>query len=96
MNRSTDTSGAFEVVIASSGQVIAVPADQSVTQALEGAGVFVPTSCEQGVCGTCITALLEGEADHRDQFLSEDERAAQDLFTPCCSRARSARLVLDL
>ena len=96
MRKPDETTTAFEVVIASSGQVIPVPADQSVTQALEGAGVFVPTSCEQGVCGTCVTAILEGEPEHQDQFLSDEERAGQDLFTPCCSRSRSARLVLDL
>jgi len=67
-----------------------------VVQALAEAGVYVPTSCEQGVCGTCVVRVLEGEPDHRDLYLTPAERAANDQFTPCCSRAKSARLVLDL
>lgn len=86
----------FEVVISSSGQVIPVLADVSVAAALNAAGVSVETSCEQGVCGTCITRILDGIPDHRDFFLTPDEQAAGDQFTPCCSRALSGRLVLDL
>lgn len=56
----------------------------------------VPVSCEQGVCGTCLTRVLEGVPDHRDLYLTPDERAANYQFTPCCSRAKSRRLVLDL
>ncbi len=88
--------GSFEVQLASSGRVIKVAADQPVTTALAAAGVEVPTSCEQGVCGTCLTRVLEGEPDHRDLYLTPQEQAANDQFLPCCSRARSARLVLDL
>jgi len=88
--------GSFEVQLSSSGQVLQVPADQTVAQVLEAAGIIVPLSCEQGICGTCLTRVLEGEPDHRDLFMTEDEQAANDQFTPCCSRAKSARLVLDL
>lgn len=87
---------AFELVIASTGQVVPVAADQTAAQALEAAGVFVPVSCEQGVCGTCLTRVTGGQPDHRDAFQTDDERAANDQFTPCCSRALSPRLVLDL
>ena len=86
----------FDIVIKSSGQVIRVEAAQTVTEALEANGVVVPTSCEQGVCGTCLTRVLEGEVDHKDLYLTPEEQAANDQFLPCCSRARSARLVLDL
>jgi vanillate O-demethylase ferredoxin subunit len=86
----------FELMIASSGQIVKVTAGQTAAQALEAAGVFVPVSCEQGVCGTCLTRVIEGEPDHRDAFQTDDERAANDQFTPCCSRAGSPRLVLDL
>jgi vanillate O-demethylase ferredoxin subunit len=48
------------------------------------------------VCGTCLTRVLEGVPDHKDQYLTPEEQAANDQFTPCCSRARSALLVLDL
>jgi vanillate O-demethylase ferredoxin subunit len=92
----SDSDGSFEVQLASSGRIVVVPKDQSVVQALAAAGVEVMTSCEQGVCGTCITRVIEGECDHRDSYFTPEEQAAHDQFTPCCSRARSARLVLDL
>jgi vanillate O-demethylase ferredoxin subunit len=88
--------GAFEVLLASSGRVIPVAADCSVLAALADAGVIVPSSCEQGVCGTCLTRVIDGVPDHRDQYLLPDEQAANDQFLPCCSRSKSARLVLDL
>jgi vanillate O-demethylase ferredoxin subunit len=88
--------GEFEVRLASSGRVIAVPAGKSVVQALAETGVEIPVSCEQGVCGTCLTRVLEGEPEHRDSFLTDAEKARNDVFAPCCSRARSSRLVLDL
>ena len=88
--------GGFEVMLASSGRVIKVAPDRSVVQALAEAGVSVATSCEQGVCGTCLTRVIEGEPDHRDLYLTPQEQAANDQFLPCCSRAKSARLVLDL
>lgn len=92
----TDADGSFEVQLASSGRIIVVPKDKTVAQALASAGVEVMTSCEQGVCGTCITRVLEGEPDHRDLYFTPEEHAANDQFTPCCSRSKSARLVLDL
>ena len=88
--------GSFSVKLASSGRVIPVRADQSVSQALNAAGVGVVTSCEQGVCGTCVTRVLEGIPDHRVMYFTPQEQAANDQFTPCCSRARTPLLVLDL
>src|SRR3990167_945943 len=92
----SDSDAGFEVQLASSGRVIAVAKDQTVTQALSAAGVEVLTSCEQGVCGTCLTRVLSGLPDHKDMYLTPEEQAANDQFTPCCSRAKTARLVLDL
>ncbi|PAU54665.1 oxidoreductase [Pseudomonas sp. PIC25] len=89
-------SDAFEIQLASSGQVFRVPTDKSVVQVLDEAGVCIPVSCEQGICGTCLTRVLDGVPEHRDLFMTDDERARNDQFTPCCSRARSARLLLDL
>jgi vanillate O-demethylase ferredoxin subunit len=86
----------FEVRLSSSGKVVIVPSDKSVVQALAEIGVEIPTSCEQGVCGTCLTRVLEGEPEHRDLFLTPQEQAKNDQFLPCCSRAKSTRLVLDL
>ena len=93
-----DTTGdqAFEVCLASSGRVIPVLAHQTVVSALAEHGVDVMTSCGEGVCGTCLTRVIDGVPEHRDNYLSDEERAANKQFTPCCSRARSARLVLDL
>lgn len=93
-----DTSGdeGFEVRIASTGKVYPIAADVSVVEALRKEGIDILTSCEQGVCGTCITRVLEGEVDHRDMYLTDEEKAANEQFMPCCSRARSKLLVLDL
>jgi vanillate O-demethylase ferredoxin subunit len=88
--------GSFELEIASSGRVIPVRADQSALAALLEAGLDIPMSCEQGVCGTCLTRVKAGTPDHRDQYLTPEEQAANDQFLPCCSRASSARLVLDM
>jgi ferredoxin-NADP reductase/uncharacterized iron-regulated membrane protein len=87
---------AFDLVIASSGRVVHVPAECSALDALLAAGITIPSSCRQGLCGTCISGVLEGEPDHRDHCLSAAARAANDCFTPCCSRARGEKLVLDL
>ena len=86
----------FEVKIASSGATFLVPKDKTVHQVLQENGIEVEVSCEQGVCGTCLTRVLEGEPDHRDLYLDESEHAANNLFTPCCSRAKGKMLVLDL
>jgi vanillate O-demethylase ferredoxin subunit len=94
----TDTraDGSFAVKLASSGQVFEVPKDRSVVQVLESHGIEIPISCEQGVCGTCLTRVLEGIPEHRDMFLTEAEQACNDQFTPCCSRSKTPVLVLDL
>ncbi len=86
----------FEVKLARSGRVVPVAAGQSVLEALQACGVEVATSCQQGVCGTCLTRVLEGEPDHWDMYLTPEEQAANDCFMPCISRSKSALLVLDL
>ena len=87
---------AFEVELARSGRRVQVPAERSVVEVLADMGVVLPVSCGQGLCGTCLTPVLDGEPEHRDLFLSAAEHAANDRFTPCCSRAKGERLVLDL
>jgi vanillate O-demethylase ferredoxin subunit len=96
--KAQDTSGdgVFEVKIASSGRIFAVPANKTVVDVLAEHGVQVETSCREGVCGTCITRVLDGIPEHRDVYFTDEERAKNDQFTPCCSRARSGCLVLDL
>ena len=86
----------FTVKLASSGLQIQVGPEQTVVQALHKAGVDVPIACEQGVCGTCLTRVLSGVPDHKDLYLTPEEQAVNDQFTPCCSRAKTAVLVLDL
>jgi vanillate O-demethylase ferredoxin subunit len=85
----------FDVKIASTGAVFEIPGDKSVTAFLEEKGVKIPTSCEQGLCGTCKTKVLEGEVDHRDKRLSPEQREA-GFFLACVSRAKGDLLVLDL
>ncbi|MET0268455.1 MAG: PDR/VanB family oxidoreductase [Duganella sp.] len=86
----------FEVKLASSGASYTIPVGVSVMKVLQDAGVFVPASCEQGVCGTCLTRVLDGVPDHRDLYQTEEEQAANDQFTPCCSRAKTPMLLIDL
>lgn len=92
----TRADGSFSVKVNSTGQVFEIPRDQSVIQVLELHGIELPVSCEQGVCGTCLTGVLEGIPEHRDMYLTEEEQALNDQFTPCCSRAKTPLLVLDI
>jgi vanillate O-demethylase ferredoxin subunit len=86
----------FVVRLARSGGECTIPGDRTIVQALAERGTFVETSCEQGICGTCLTGVLEGTPDHRDAFLTDEERAACDRMLVCVSRSRSDVLVLDL
>jgi phthalate 4,5-dioxygenase reductase subunit len=88
------TNTAFDVRLARSGAKVHVEAEESLLDALRRCGVRVASSCESGTCGTCRTGLLEGEAEHRDMVLLEEERPHQIMV--CVSRAVSAELVLDL
>jgi len=92
----SDSDVSFEIKLASSGRLITVPKDMTVTQALAAAGIEIMMSCEQGVCGTCLTRVLEGVPDHKDSYLTPEEQAANDQFLPCCSRSKTPMLVLDL
>ena len=86
----------FEVRAAASGVTFHVQPAESIVQALRANGVHVETSCEEGHCGTCMTEVMEGKPEHRDSFLTADERAAGDRILPCVSRSCSPRLVLNL
>ncbi|WP_030255744.1 PDR/VanB family oxidoreductase [Streptomyces violens] len=87
---------AFEVELAQSGVTLTVPAERSILEVVQEAGADVLSSCQEGTCGSCETAVLAGEPDHRDSLLSEKERAAGDVMFLCVSRSHSRRLVLDL
>jgi phthalate 4,5-dioxygenase reductase subunit len=84
----------FRVRLARSGVLVEVGANQSILQALRASGILVPSSCESGTCGTCRVGLLEGQAEHRDMVLMDDEQSSQ--IMACVSRARSGELLLDL
>lgn len=86
----------FEVELDASGLTLTVRADQTLAEAIEEAGIDLPTSCREGTCGTCETFVLEGEPDHRDSYLTFEEQESGEVIMPCCSRSRSPRLVLDL
>lgn len=86
----------FTIKIQSTGAMVEVPVGQTAVQALSAAGIEVLVSCEQGHCGSCLTAVLEGTPDHRDQFMLPEEHEKNDAFTPCCSRSLTPCLVLDL
>jgi ferredoxin len=86
----------FEVVLARSGLTIKVPADTSIFRAAENAGISVLGSCHEGICGTCETVILEGEADHRDSVLSDSEKDSQETMMICVSRCKTGPLVIDL
>jgi ferredoxin-NADP reductase len=88
--------GGFEVRLARSNRTISVEAGKSILDALLDAGITANYACAEGVCGTCETRVLEGIPDHRDQFLSKEERAANKTIMICCSGAKSRTLVLDL
>jgi ferredoxin len=87
---------AFEVVLRHSELTLTVPPDRSILSMVEDAGVGVLSSCAEGTCGSCETAVLEGEPDHRDSVLNQEERRANDCMMICVSRSCGPRLVLDL
>ena len=86
----------FTVICDYSDVEVEVGADESILDAVQRAGIQVPSSCREGTCGTCETVVLEGEPDHRDSFLTKEEQASNEVMTPCCSRSKSPVLVLDL
>lgn len=89
-------SDTFEVHLAKRNLTLSVPPDQSILKVLQGAGVEVPFSCSEGVCGTCLTKVVEGEIDHWDMYLTPEEQEKGDCIMVCISRSKSPRLVLDL
>ena len=86
----------FEVRLQRSGRTITVPPGKTILNTLIDAGVDVDFSCAMGGCGTCETRIVEGIPDHRDLYLSEEEKAENNVIMICCSRSKSPVLVLDL
>ena len=90
------TERSFTVVLARSGRKLPVPAGKTILDALTAHGINIPYSCQQGICGACETRVLGGQPDHRDQILSDEERAGGETMMVCCSGSLSDELVLDL
>ncbi len=86
----------FQVEIRSTGAVYTIEEDESILDILLEEGVEVDFGCMEGVCGACMTDVLDGEIEHRDSILTEKEQAANNLMCVCVSRSLSSRLVLDL
>lgn len=86
----------FTAVLARSGRSVQVRGDASLLEALEAEGLEPPYLCRGGVCGACETAVLAGDVEHADHYLSDDVKAAHTRIMPCVSRARGDRLVLDI
>ena len=94
--RVVDASTTFEVALARSCITLTVPAGKSILEVIRENGIEIASSCEQGACGTCVATVLEGEPIHQDVYLSDGEKLSGTKILTCVSRARSARLVLDL
>ncbi|MDH6280776.1 PDR/VanB family oxidoreductase [Prescottella agglutinans] len=92
----SESNDAIEVVCDQSGVTLEVPPELSILEAVENAGLQVMSSCTEGICGSCETRVISGEPDHRDSLLTEEERESGETMLICVSRARTARLVLDL
>ena len=86
----------FEVELRQSGRVLTIPADKTIVDVMEEEGCDPMYDCKRGECGVCQATVLEGEPDHRDYYLSDTEKASGKIIQICISRAKSARLVLDL
>jgi ferredoxin-NADP reductase len=93
---SADSKASFTVELRSSGKTFEVTPDTTLHKQLIASGVFIPFSCEEGICGSCETRVLEGEVDHRDSILTPAERAKSTVMMVCVSGCKSPRLVLDL
>ncbi len=87
---------AFEVELARTGTVVKVSPEESILAAVTARGIDAAYSCEDGVCGSCETVVLEGRADHRDSVMTAEEHDAAGTMQICVSRSLGERLVLDL
>ncbi|MDQ1022568.1 ferredoxin-NADP reductase [Streptomyces umbrinus] len=85
----------FEAELARSGRTVRVPVGRTLLSAIQEVDPTIDRSCEDGICGSCATRVLDGDPEHRDDVLQPDERDRRDIIYPCVSRARGDRIVLD-
>ncbi|WP_257890425.1 PDR/VanB family oxidoreductase [Rhodococcus sp. USK10] len=95
-NDTDPAKGGFTVELAQSGMTLEIEENESILDAVLDAGIMIDFSCEEGICGSCRTRVLEGTPDHRDSILTTTEREAGDTMFICCSGSKGERLVLDL
>jgi ferredoxin-NADP reductase len=76
---------AATVRFARSGVEVRCEPGTTVLAAAEGAGVLLPSSCTQGMCGTCKSTLLAGEVDMQHNGGIRPKEIAAGKFLPCCS-----------
>jgi len=93
-NAPTPVAG-FELVLAASGRQVQVGAGESIVAAAARAGVEIPLSCGMGICGCCLTRVLDGVPSHCDDYLDADQKVSGNWILPCVSGCSSTRLVLD-
>ena len=86
----------FKLRLAKSGKVFHVPSEKTAIEVLAENHYDVDMVCGEGVCGACLVNVLDGDIEHRDHVLTDDEKSDNDVMTVCCSRAKSASLTLDL
>ena len=91
-----DDSSSFEIALARSCLTLQVPSGRTILDVLRENGVDMPSSCEQGACGTCLATVIEGAPDHQDVYLNDTEKRSGTKILTCVSRSKSPRLVLDI
>ncbi|MFW2075954.1 PDR/VanB family oxidoreductase, partial [Acinetobacter gerneri] len=82
----------FTLRLAQSEITLEVGAAESIVDALAKCGIVIPTSCGEGVCRTCLIPVSCGKIDHRDNLLTDDEKAQGDMMCACVSRAKEGIL----
>ncbi|MET3807786.1 ferredoxin-NADP reductase [Nakamurella sp. UYEF19] len=75
----------FPVEFAHLGRTVHCPPGSTVLQAAAAAGITLPSSCSQGLCGTCKSRLVSGEVDMQHAGGVRPKEIAQGRFLPCCS-----------
>lgn len=86
----------FELVLANSGKRVMIPVGKTIIEVLQDAGIYIPTSCEEGFCGTCETEVASGIPDHRDEYLTDAERVTNRTMMVCVGRSKTSVLTLRI
>ena len=96
MSETINPGDRFDVHLQRGGRSLTVPPGESILDILLDNGIDVAFSCSDGICGTCETKVIEGIPDHRDSFLSDEDKAENSKIMICCSRSKTPVLTLDI